>query len=60
MQLRKVSKTRGSFPNDEAALKLLYLAGRNISAKWKNARTHWTTALTFFAQLFGDRLTPEA
>ncbi len=59
MQLRKVTKTRGSFPNDEAAVKLLYLAVRNISAKWKNSRTHWTTALNYFAQLFGDRLTPE-
>jgi len=60
MHLRKVTKTRGSFPNDEAAVKLLYLAIRNISAKWLNARTHWTVALTYFAQLFGDRLTPEA
>ena len=60
MQLRKVTKTRGSFPNDEAALKLLYLTVRNIRAKWVNARHHWTAALTYFAQLFGDRLTPEA
>ena len=59
MQLRKVSKTRGSFPTDEAALKLLYLAVRNITAKWVNARHHWTAALTYFAHLFGDRLTPE-
>ena len=59
MQLRKVSKTRGSFPTDEAALKLLYLAIRNVTAKWINARHHWTAALTYFAQLFGDRLTPE-
>ena len=59
MQLRKVTKTRGSFPNDEAALKLLYLALRNITAKWGNAPATWTAALTFFAQLFGDRLTPE-
>jgi len=59
MQLRKVTKTRGSFPNDEAALKLLYLAVRNITAKWTHARHDWTAALTYFAQLFGDRLTPE-
>src|SRR5687767_13412228 len=45
-QLRKVSKSRGSFPNDEAALKLLYLAVRNITAKWVNARHHWTAAPT--------------
>ena len=60
MQLRKITKTRGHFPTDEAALKLLYLAIRNISAKWCHARTHWTTALTYFAQLFGDRFVPEA
>jgi transposase-like protein len=59
MQLRKVTKTRGSFPNDEAALKLLYLAIRKITATWINSRHHWTAALTYLAQLFGDRLTPE-
>src|SRR5215470_11342971 len=59
MQLRKITKTRGHFPNDEAAMKLLYLAIRNISAKWCHARTHWTTALTYFAQLFGDRFIPD-
>jgi putative transposase len=60
MQLRKITKTRGHFPNDEAATKLLYLAIRNIAVKWVNARMHWTAALTYFAQLFGDRFIPEA
>ena len=60
MQLRKITKMRGHFPTDEAALKLLYLAIRNITAKWRNARMYWTEALTYFAQLFGDRLTSEA
>ena len=60
MQLRKVTKTRGHFPSDEAAAKLLYLAIRNVTATWINSRHHWTAALTHFAQLFGDRLTPEA
>jgi putative transposase len=60
MQLRKITKTRGHFPTDEAALKLLYLAIRNITAKWRNARMYWTEALTYFAQLFGDRLTSDA
>jgi putative transposase len=59
MQLRKVTKNRGHFPTDEAALKLLYLAIRNITAKWRHARMHWTAALTYFAQLFGDRFIPE-
>jgi len=60
MQLRKITKTRGHFPTDEAATKLLYLAIRNIIAKWRRARLHWTAALTHFAQLFGERFTPEA
>jgi transposase-like protein len=60
MQLRKITKTRGHFPTDEAAFKLLYLAIRNITAKWVNARTHWQAALTHFAQLFGDRFIPDA
>lgn len=34
MSLRKVTKNRGSFPNDEAAFKLLYLALNNASKKW--------------------------
>lgn len=34
MSLRKVTKNRGSFPNDEAMTKLLYLAMKNISKKW--------------------------
>ena len=35
--LRKIIKTRGSFPNDEAAVKLLYLALRNLDVHWKPA-----------------------
>ena len=34
MSLRKLTKNRGSFPSDEALLKLFYLALRNISQKW--------------------------
>jgi transposase-like protein len=59
MQLRKITKTRGHFPNDEAAAKLLYLAIRNVTAKWERSRHHWIDALTHFAQLFGNRFTSE-
>ena len=59
-QLRKITKTRGHFPNDEAAAKLLYLAIRNGTAKWERARHHWIEALTYFAQLFGNRFTSAA
>lgn len=55
MQLRKITKNRGHFPNDEAATKLLYLALRNVTAKWKNAGREWKPALTQFAVPFADR-----
>jgi len=53
--LRKIIKTRGSFPSEEAALKLLYLALRNASAKW-NTMQHWKQALNHFQMLWGDRI----
>jgi len=55
MTLRKVIKTRGSFPSEEAALKLLYLALRNVSKKWQAAR-EWRSALNHFTLLYGDRM----
>jgi putative transposase len=55
MQLRKVLKTRGHFPNDEAATKLIYLALRNITKKWKNPPVTWKQAATQFAIQFGER-----
>lgn len=59
MQLRKIIKNRGHFPNDEAATKLLYLALRNIISKWKNAAPAWQAALTHFSIIFGDRFALE-
>lgn len=58
MQLRKIIKTRGHFPSDEAALKLLFLALRNASRKWKNPSRDWLAALPHFVVIFGDRFTP--
>jgi putative transposase len=55
MTLRKIIKTRGSFPSEEAALKLLYLALRNITAKW-DAIQHWKQALNQFEVLWGERI----
>jgi len=55
MSLRKIIKTRGSFPSEESALKLLYLALRNASAKWE-AIQHWKQALNQFEMLWGDRI----
>lgn len=56
MSLRKLTKNRGSFPSDEALLKLFYLALRNISKKWTMPIRDWKAALTRFTIEFGDRL----
>lgn len=55
MALRKVIKNRGSFPSEEAALKLLYLALRNVAAKWHTVQ-HWKEALNHFTLLWQDRI----
>ena len=52
--LRKIIKTRGSFPNDDAALKLLYLAIKNAGLRWRRPM-EWTAAMGQFAIQFGDR-----
>jgi putative transposase len=52
--LRKIIKTRGSFPNDEAALKLLHLAIKNAGLRWRPA-IQWTAAMVQFAIQFGER-----
>lgn len=57
MQIRKVIKNRGHFPNDEAATKLIYLALRNITKSWKMPPITWRAAKTQFAILFGERFT---
>jgi transposase-like protein len=59
-QLRKILKTRGHFPNDEAATKLLWLALRNITAKWARGAHHWRAAMNQFAILYEGRFTKPA
>lgn len=56
MSLRKLTKNRGSFPSDEALLKLFYLALRNISKKWTMPIRDWKAALTRFTIQFGERI----
>ncbi len=56
MSLRKVIKTRGSFPSTEAAMKLLYLALGHIAKKWTMPVQNWKPALQRFAILLGDRV----
>jgi len=57
MQLRKIIKTRGHFPNDEAAIKLLWLTLRNVLANTVRAAFDWKSAMNQFAIMFGDRFT---
>ena len=52
--LRKIIKTGGSFPNDDAALRLLYLAIKNAGMRWRRG-IEWTTALGRFAIQFRSR-----
>jgi putative transposase len=56
MSLRKVTKNRGSFPNDEAMIKLLFLALQNIEKKWTMPIRNWKSALNQFTIIFGDRM----
>ena len=56
MSLRKITKNRGSFPSDDALLKLFYLALRNISKKWTMPIRDWKAALNRFTIQFEDRM----
>ena len=56
MSLREVTKNRGSFPNDESMLKLLYLALKNISKKWTMPIRNWKSAMNQFTIIFEDRV----
>jgi len=55
MSLRKIIKTRGSFPSEEAALKLLYLALSKVAAKWETVQ-HWKQMLNYLDMVCGDRI----
>jgi putative transposase len=56
-RLRKIIKTRGHFPSDDAASKLIWLALRNITADWSRAAHNWKEAMNQFAILYADRFT---
>ena len=55
MSLRKIIKTRGSFPTEEAAFKLLYLALLRVVAKWETVQ-HWKQMLNYLDTMCGDRI----
>src|SRR5450432_2981248 len=54
MSLRKAIKIRGPFPSEDAALKVMYLALRNLARKWHSVQ-NWREALNCFAMLWEDR-----
>jgi putative transposase len=54
--LKKTIKNRASFPNDEAAIKLLYLSLKNIMKKWTMPVRNWGKALNQLAVLYNDRM----
>ena len=56
-RLRKIIKTRGHFPSDDAASKLIWLALRNITTDWGRASRDWKEAMNQFAILYEDRFT---
>lgn len=59
-RLRKIIKTRGHFPSDDAATKLIWLALRNITADWGRAAKEWREAMNQFAILYEERFTAAA
>ncbi|MQX77630.1 transposase, partial [Sinorhizobium medicae] len=54
-KLRRAVRSRGHFPGDEAAMKLLYLVLNNAAEQWKRAPREWVEAKTQFAVIFGER-----
>ncbi len=54
-QVRKIIKTKGAFPNEDAALKIIYLALQNAQKKWKMPLKEWKMAMNQFAIIFEER-----
>jgi transposase-like protein len=59
MVMRKYTRNRRIFPNDDAALKAMYLAVREASKNWKSIH-HWKPALDSFQVMFGEDRVPLA
>ncbi len=54
-KLRRAVRARGHFPNDEAALKLLFLVLNRAEKDWKMPPREWTAAKAQMAVIFGER-----
>ena len=52
--MHKIIKTRGAFPTDEAAKKLLYLALLNLSRRWTRSLANWKAAINQFVKMYED------
>lgn len=55
-QLRKVTKNKGVFPNDQSLVKMLFLAIKDISKKWTMPLKEWKTIISYLSIAYGDRL----
>jgi len=53
--IRRITKNRNVFPDDKAALKLVYLTLKNLEKRWTRPLFNWKDALNQFAIIFGDR-----
>lgn len=58
-QIRKVTKTKTSYPSDESLIKIIYLATMDISKKWTLPLRNWKKCISQFAIYFNDRLEKE-
>ena len=55
--IRKSIKTRGHFPNEAAAVKLIYLVLRNLTTKWNKSINYWSEVAVELAVHYGERFT---
>jgi transposase-like protein len=55
-QIRKITKTKGGFSNDESLFKLAYLAYKDIAKKWDKSISNWAEIISQFSIVFNDRL----
>lgn len=55
-QLRRVTKTKGSFSSDQALMKLLFLVQRDVTAKWRRPMHNWNRILSELAIIYDERL----
>ena len=55
-QIRKITKTKGGFLNDESLIKLVFLAYRDISKKWEKTISNWAEIISQFSIIFEDRI----